>query len=81
MYVVDRTREVVQDVDNALRNYFYARGVSTSLYYAVVVKAILFLIAATLFFSGAMFASKLMLIAYFVSSLTFYLIYFRGRRA
>lgn len=81
MYLIDKAREVLHDTDTTLRNFFYDADMPVKMYYVAIMKAVLFLISAGLFFSGAASAAQFTFFVYIGVSLAFYAMWYRARRA
>jgi hypothetical protein len=80
MYLIDKAREIASDVDATLRDYFHSADLPRKMYYVTIAKAVLFLIAATLFFSGAAEAAQFTFFVYVGVSLAFYAMWYKLRR-
>lgn len=83
MYLIDRAREIAGDVSATIYQWYDESKYMShkTALILIIVKSVLFLTAATLYFVGAGFASSFTLSIYFGFSIVFYIAYFRRKRA
>lgn len=82
MYLIDKVREIAGDTSGTVRRWYDESKYMSSqtALILIIIKSVLFLTAAALYFSGAGFASNLALGIYFGFSVVFYAVYFRRKR-
>lgn len=83
MYLIDKAREVAGDISATVHRWHDESKYMSSqtALILIIIKSVLFLTAAALYFSGAGFASNLALGIYFGFSVVFYVLYFKRKRA